>query len=84
MARALNLSPSQASRVVKRLLGQPYQGLIREERIARARNLLVTTDLPAGEIARRVGMKNEFHFNRAFKAALGLPPGKYRKKNSAN
>jgi AraC-like DNA-binding protein len=79
LATSLHLTPSRASHLVRELCGASFQELVREERMRRARVLLLSTDLTVGEIATRVGMENEYHFNRAFRRAHGLPPGKFRK-----
>jgi two-component system response regulator YesN len=60
------------------MFGRPFQELLIEERINRARTLLLSTDLTAGQVARRVGMPNEYHFNRTFKRLVGVPPGQFR------
>jgi AraC-like DNA-binding protein len=78
LAAELYLSPSRTSHLVKELFGTSFQELIKQERIERAKLFLRTTDRTAGEIASLVGFSDEYHFNRTFKAATGLPPGKYR------
>ena len=78
LAAELHLSESRTSHVVSEMFGRPFQELLREERISRARTLLLSTDLTAGQVARRVGMPNEYHFNRTFKRLVGVPPGQFR------
>lgn len=80
LAEELCLSPSRTSHLVKELFSKSFQTMIREERIYRAKALLLTTDLPVGEIAGQVGIPDEYHFNRTFKATIGIPPGAFRKK----
>jgi AraC-like DNA-binding protein len=80
LARHLSLSASRASHVVREEFGLPWQQLLQQERIERARALLLATDLTAGQVARRVGMPNEYHFNRTFKKHVGQPPGRYRRR----
>ncbi|HEY3233670.1 MAG TPA: helix-turn-helix domain-containing protein, partial [Polyangiaceae bacterium] len=82
LARVLFLSPSRARHAVKELFGVAFQDLVLQERIARARILLVTTRQPLGTIAARVGFASEHYFNRAFKKLEGMPPGRYREKNA--
>ncbi len=83
LASALHLSPSRTSHLVKDLFGAPFQELLIRERIRRARSLLLSSNLPVKEIARQIGMQNEYYFNRIFKQAVGLPPGRYRRQNAA-
>ncbi|OGV67058.1 MAG: hypothetical protein A3K19_01685 [Lentisphaerae bacterium RIFOXYB12_FULL_65_16] len=78
VAELLHLSPPRASHVVKELFGKSFRDLVRDERVNRAKCLLQTTDVPVGEVARLVGVDDPYHFNRVFKACVGMPPGKYR------
>jgi transcriptional regulator GlxA family with amidase domain len=48
-----------------------------------ARDLLATTDLGVGTIARRVGYESEEAFSRAFKRALGRSPSHWRTEDGA-
>jgi len=47
-------------------------------RLNRAKELLVTTELPVGEIARSVGYEDALYFSRIFKKRLGISPSKVR------
>lgn len=47
-------------------------------RIKHAALYLQNTELTAAEIAEKVGFNNIQSFNRVFKSAMGVPPGKYR------
>jgi len=79
LAQVLHLSPSRTSHVVKDLFGRSFSELLRDERIQRAKCLLRSTDYAVGQIATQVGMPDEFHFNRTFKACVGTPPGRFRR-----
>jgi AraC-like DNA-binding protein len=82
VAELLHLSPPRASHVVRELFGKSFRDLVRDERMNRAKCLLETTDVPVGEVARLVGVDDPYHFNRLFKACVGMPPGKYRRLTS--
>jgi len=43
-------------------------------------DLLTSTGLPVGEIARRVGFRSVYHFSRRVKQATGLPPTELRRR----
>ena len=43
-----------------------------------ARELLETTDLPVGEVARRVGFGSAVNFRTRFAAEVGTSPSRYR------
>jgi AraC-like DNA-binding protein len=46
--------------------------------MAEARSLLVETELPVGEVARRVGMADPGYFSRMFRRAHGTSPRSWR------
>ena len=79
LAGFLHLSPSRTSHVVASLFGRSFRDLLQNERIQRAKHLLRSTDHTVGQIARQVGMPDEYHFNRTFRACVGMPPGRFRK-----
>lgn len=59
--------------------GQPPMRYLTRLRLSRAAELLRESRLPVYEIARRCGYTSEAALSRAFKRALGLPPGRYRR-----
>lgn len=62
----------------RRELGTSVQGEIRRVALDRAVCLLLTTDLPAAEIARRTGFRTPQYFCSTFAKVLGKPPGDFR------
>lgn len=78
LARALFLSPSRASHVVRDLFGCSFTTLLREARLAAAARCLRDTQLACAEIAQRFCFFDQSHFTRCFKAQYDLPPLKYR------
>lgn len=80
-ARALSLSPSRASHLAHELFGVSFQEMLLQERIARAKVLLMSSTYSMNEIAKRVGIDNEYYFSRLFKKKVGIPPGRFRKEN---
>ena len=78
LGRALLLSASRARHLVRDIFGQSLSELLIEERLTRARLLLLTTSRSVGEIARQLGFVSEYYFNRLFKQRVGAPPGRYR------
>ncbi|MEI6424540.1 MAG: AraC family transcriptional regulator, partial [Lentisphaerota bacterium] len=82
LARFLYISPSRTVHLVTELFGMSFQELLLEERMTRARNLLLSTSYPTKEIAVETGYKNVFYFNRVFRNFYGIPPGRFRAKNS--
>jgi AraC family transcriptional regulator of arabinose operon len=56
----------------------PHQYAI-GRRVATARDLLLSTNLPVKEIARRLGYADVFYFGRQFKRQTGVSPALFRK-----
>ena len=56
----------------------PHQYAI-GRRVAQARELLLSTDVPVKEIARRLGYADVFYFGRQFKRQTGVSPAMFRK-----
>ena len=81
IAQAANVSRSEALRCFHTQLQKaPVEYLI-EFRLARARQLLFTTNDTVSQIASAVGMENISYFIRAFKARYGTTPGACRRQN---
>jgi len=80
LAEFLRLSPSRTSHIVHYYFGMPFQKLMLNERMTRARNMLLSTDYPLKEIAGVLGFRNEYYFNRCFRQFFGMPPGEFKSK----
>ncbi|MGF6770595.1 transcriptional regulator GlxA family with amidase domain [Paraburkholderia sp. GAS199] len=75
LADGCGMSPGHFNYAFKQKLGQsPYQFLI-AQRLARAKALMLSTQLPLVEIAAACGFAAQTHFNKRFVAANGMPPG---------
>jgi AraC-like DNA-binding protein len=79
MARRANLSQSRFSTLFHQQFGQsPHQYFLRL-RVAHARELLRTTDLPLREIAEYCGFADVHHFSKVFKRLTQQTPGSLRR-----
>ena len=78
LAREARLSRHYLVRLYNRLAGRTPMRDVRDLRLERARDLLVTTTLPLKEIAARTGLGDQFAFSRAFRARFQCPPGRFR------
>ncbi|WP_227985318.1 helix-turn-helix transcriptional regulator [Nocardia spumae] len=78
VAEAVGMSAGHLTTVVRRRTGRTVQDWIIERRMAEARRLLAVTDLPIGEIARRVGISDPGYFARVFRTTAGVSPRRWR------
>jgi AraC family transcriptional regulator of arabinose operon len=78
LARRAGLSPSHFSALFKQTTGLAVMEYVKRLRSARARELLITTDLSVTEIAERVGYSDPFYFTRQFRVVNGTSPTAFR------
>jgi LacI family transcriptional regulator len=79
VAKHVGASRSTLDDRFRRLVGRTVHSEIQRTRLTAAQQLLVTTDLPAEEIARRAGFRNAQYMNVVFRRALRQTPGQYRR-----
>ncbi len=79
LSEVTGLSPDYMTRKFKAILGMTPIEYLRKFRIAKAMELLCTTDLTVSEISDKVGFSDVSLFSRVFKQNVGLPPASYRK-----
>jgi AraC-like DNA-binding protein len=79
LAGAVHLQAPYFSTLFRRLVGTSPMRYVARYRLDRARDLLLSTDLPLGEIARRTGFSEGPYLNRVFREAEGMTPGAYRR-----
>jgi len=77
-ARALAVTPTHLSRVVRLATGAPASRLIEARVMREARRLLAYTNLQVATIAYSLGFADPAYFSRAFARAEGLPPRAFR------
>lgn len=82
IAALVGISPSGLIKKFRKTVGVPPQRVLTELRIRRAKELLVDTPLPVGEIAERVGFENIYYFSKVFKKETTLSPLEYRKRQT--
>lgn len=80
LARLAHLSVSQLQREFRRLFGMSVGDYLLKVRLLMARRRLEESNDAVGLIALECGFYDQSHFNRAFRAQLGLPPLTYRKR----
>ncbi len=78
IAGVLGVSPSYISRVFRRHTGMALWDYVNSYRIARARELLLHSDMSVTEIAFATGFNEPAYFSRMFRKVTGKPPRSLR------
>lgn len=79
LGEALGYNPNYLNRLVLGSTGMCLHQYVLQRRLNRATGLLVTTELPVGEIAANLGFYSASHFSGFFKKATGTTPAQFRK-----
>lgn len=79
LASMARMSSSHFAALFRRNVGMPVLQYQTQLRMARARELLDTTDIAVSAVAERVGYSDPFYFSRQFKAIHHATPLNYRK-----
>jgi AraC family transcriptional regulator len=79
LAGESGVHPSTLARTFRRFHGCSLGDYRRRCRVERALAALRASDAPLSEIAARCGFADQSHLTRALRAAVGLPPGAFRR-----
>lgn len=79
LANLVYLNPDYLSHIFRERAGMSLVDFITAERIKKARELLIATDLSIRDIALAVGYSNISYFSRQFKRSLGKTPLEFRR-----
>ena len=79
LAAELGTSRSTLRRRFIEVTGTSPHGFYLQCRIAQARQLLGTTELPLKSIALKLGYRDVYFFSRQFRQLVGVPPAAYRR-----
>jgi AraC-like DNA-binding protein len=77
-ARVAHVSPAAFSRFFRRETGKTWSDYVNDVRCSEACVALRQSDKPVAHIALDCGYRTLSHFNRAFRARLGVTPSAYR------
>ncbi|NTX17132.1 helix-turn-helix transcriptional regulator [Myxococcus sp. CA051A] len=83
LAGVVGLSPSHFARSFKRATGSTPHRFVLTRRLERARELLVTSALPLGDVAQATGFCSQSHFTALFRARHGATPARFRRARRA-
>lgn len=78
LACEASLSPRSLSRAFNRRFGMSVHQYILSQRILRAKELLISTDLPIAEVALETGFSSQSHLAATFRKHMGVTPGLFR------
>ncbi len=84
LATIAAMSRSAFAAAFQRSFGQSPMSLVKQVRLRRASELLVTTALPVAEVAKRVGFCSRSSFSLAFSQLHGMDPSAFRSMFKAN
>ncbi|MDO4275917.1 MAG: response regulator [Eubacteriales bacterium] len=79
IAAKLNITPEYLGTRFHKELGVNFSTYIKNFRMAKAKELLIGTQMKLYEIAEKVGYSDPKYFSRVFKESTGQLPGDYRK-----
>ncbi len=79
IAARLNITPEYLGSLFNREVGINFSAYIKDFRIKKAKELLISKDLKTYEISEQVGYSDPKYFNRVFKETTGLTPGEYQR-----
>lgn len=79
IAQHVNLSPIYFHKIFSTLMDQSPRRYLLETRMATAKRLLLTTDLPLSAVADESGFSSQAYFNYTFKQQTGQTPEQYRR-----
>ena len=80
VARVAGFAPGYFSKLFKRNKGMTFQRYTLELRIERAADMLKGTRVSVERVRQLTGFRTRAYFNRAFKRAMGVTPGDYRRR----
>lgn len=80
LAARVGLSTSHFAALFRRATGGGVVEYVKRLRIARASELLATTAMPVGDVARAVGYDDPFYFSRQFRAVHDCSPTAFRER----
>ncbi|MGC9452257.1 MAG: helix-turn-helix domain-containing protein [Oceanipulchritudo sp.] len=81
VARAVGISPSHFSRLIREKKGRTFTDLLNQYRIEHAAKLLVRSSQTLAHIANETGFCDQSYFSKVFRRYKGVSPAKYREEH---
>lgn len=79
LAAQYNISPSSLKKYFAKLYGIPFSVYVKNVRMQKAAHLIGTENCSIGDVAEKVGYKNQGKFSAAFKEYFGTSPLEYKR-----
>jgi len=79
LADMAGLSAGHFARAFRQSVGVAPRSFVLERRVARAKTLMQTTDLPLSEVALACGLSDQAHLSRIFRRYTGITPNAWRR-----
>jgi len=79
LAQMVSLSTSQFSRAFKQSFGKSPHAYLMGLRVARAKQLMLTTHEPLSQIALACGLTDQAHLSKIFRRLVGVSPSRWRR-----
>ncbi|HSH09842.1 MAG TPA: helix-turn-helix domain-containing protein [Oceanipulchritudo sp.] len=81
VAKAVGISPSHFSRLIREKKGRTFTDLLNQYRIERASKLLVRSTNTLAQIANETGFCDQSYFSKVFRRYKAMSPAKYREEH---
>lgn len=81
LASLVHLNPNYLDELFQNVFGSTPLQMLRELRLEKARNMLVTTPSTLEQIAESCGLGDAAYLSRQFRKAYGMTPGTYRSRH---
>lgn len=79
VAEKVYLNPVYFGRFFKNVMGMTFKRYVLDERMERAKKLIIESNGSIAEIGGKVGIPNPSYFSQLFKQATGMLPSEYKK-----
>jgi AraC-like DNA-binding protein len=79
VAEVVHVSPSRVRHVFKEVTGVGFKEYLTQLRVAQAKRLLISTELPVAEVAQAVSYSNLSQFYKVFYRSASISPADYRR-----
>lgn len=78
LAEQFHFTTVYCSRLIKNYTGKSFKDLLKDIRLKKAENMLITTNMKISAVSEHLGYENKESFIRLFKQVYGMSPGTYR------